>query len=89
MCVDFRDLNKACPKDDFSLPHIDVIIDSAASSAMYSFMDGFSGYNQIMMTVMEKNFFHHRMGNILLQSDALYIEECRSNLSKSSDHSVS
>ena len=54
MCVDFRDLNKACPKDDFSLPHIDVIVDSATSSAMYSFMDGFSGYNQIMMAVMDK-----------------------------------
>ena len=54
MCVDFRDLNKACPKDDFSLPHIDVIIDSVTSSAMYSFMDGFSGYNQIMMVVMDK-----------------------------------
>ena len=45
MCVDFRDLNKTCPKDDFSLPHIDVIIDSASSSAMYSFMDEFLGYN--------------------------------------------
>ena len=54
MCVDFRDLNKACPKDNFSLPHIDVIVDNAASSAMYSFMDGFSGYNQIMMAVMDK-----------------------------------
>ena len=54
MCVDFRDLNKACPKDDFPLPQIDVIIDSAASSAMYSFMDGFLGYNQIMMAVMDK-----------------------------------
>ena len=54
MCVYFRDLNKACPKDDFPLPHIDVIIDSATSSAMYSFMDGFSGYNQIMMAVMDK-----------------------------------
>ena len=54
MCVDFRDLNKACPKDDFSLPHIDVIVDSAASSTMYSFMDGFSGYNHIMMAVMDK-----------------------------------
>ena len=54
MCVDFRDLNKACPKDDFPLPHIDVIVDSATSSAMYSFMDGFSGYNQIMMAVMDK-----------------------------------
>ena len=54
MCVDFRDLNKACPKDDFPLPHIDVIVDSAASSAMYSFMDRFLGYNQIMMAVMDK-----------------------------------
>ena len=54
MCVDFRDLNKACPKDFFPLPHIDVIIDSAASSAMYSFMDGFLRYNQIMMAVMDK-----------------------------------
>ena len=54
MCVDFRDLNKACPKDDFPLPHIDVIVDSTASSAMYSFMDRFSGYNQIMMVVMDK-----------------------------------
>ena len=39
---------------DFSLPHIDVIIDSTTSSVMYSFMDGFSGYNQIIMVVMDK-----------------------------------
>ena len=54
ICVDYRDLNKACPKDDFSLPHIDTLVDSTASSAMYSFMDRFSGYNQIMMAVMDK-----------------------------------
>ena len=54
MCVDFRDLNKACPKDDFPLLYIDVIVDSTTSSAMYSFMDGFLGYNQIMMAVMDK-----------------------------------
>ena len=40
--VDYRDLNKACPKDDFPLPHIDVLVDSAALSSMYSFADGFS-----------------------------------------------
>ena len=45
MCVDYRNLNKACLKDDFLLPHIDTLVDSAASSAMYSFMDGFSRYN--------------------------------------------
>ena len=43
--MDFRDLNKACPKDDFPLPHIGVLVDSATSSAMNSFIDGFSEYN--------------------------------------------
>ena len=43
MCVDFRDLNKACPKDDFPLPHIDVLVDNTAGSALMSFMDGFLG----------------------------------------------
>ena len=47
MCVDFRDLNKACPKDDFPLPHIDVLVDNIIGSALMSFMDGFSRYNQI------------------------------------------
>jgi hypothetical protein len=49
MCVDFRDFNKASPKDDFPLPHIDVLVDNTARHAMLSFMDGFSGYNQIKM----------------------------------------
>ena len=49
LCVDFRDLTKACPKDDSSLPHIDVLVDNTTSSAFMSFMDGFSGYNQIKM----------------------------------------
>ena len=54
MCVDYRDLNKTCPKNDFSLPYIDILVDSAASNAIYSFMDGFLGYNQIMMVVIDK-----------------------------------
>ena len=49
MCMDFRDLNKACPKDDFTLPHIDVLVDNTAGSSLMSLMDGFSGYNQIKM----------------------------------------
>ena len=55
MCVDYRDLNKACPKDDFPLPHIDVLVDSAALSAMYSFADGFSRYNQVLMADEDKH----------------------------------
>ena len=49
MCMDFRDLNKACPKDNFPLPRIDVLVDNIAGSALMSFMDDFSGYNQIKM----------------------------------------
>ena len=49
MCVDFQDLNKANPKDDFPLPHIDILVDSTAGHALLSFMDRFSGYNQIKM----------------------------------------
>ena len=45
ICVDYRDLNKACPKDDFPLPYIDVLIDNITTCAIYSFMDGFSVYN--------------------------------------------
>ena len=56
MCVDLRDLNKASPKDDFPLPHIDVLVDNTAGYALLSFMDEFSGYNQIKMILedMEK-----------------------------------
>ena len=45
MCVDVRDLNKANPKDDFPLPHIDILVDNTAGHALLSFMDGFSRYN--------------------------------------------
>ncbi|KAL8091611.1 hypothetical protein AgCh_034024 [Apium graveolens] len=47
MCIDFTDLNDACPKDFFPLPRIDTLIDATAGHEMLSFMDGFSGYNQI------------------------------------------
>ncbi|CAJ2644717.1 unnamed protein product [Trifolium pratense] len=49
MCVDFTDLNKACPKDPYPLPNIDRLIDGASGCRMLSFMDAYSGYNQIKM----------------------------------------
>ena len=49
MCMDYRDLNRESPKDDFSLPHIDVLVDNTAQHEIFSFMDGFSCYNQIKM----------------------------------------
>ena len=47
VCIDFRDLNKAYPKDNYPTLHIDQIIDNYVGSVIFSFMDGFSGYNQI------------------------------------------
>jgi hypothetical protein len=45
MCVDFTDLNKACPKDRFPFPCIDALVDSTSGYELLSFMDAFSGYN--------------------------------------------
>ena len=47
VCVDYRDINKACPKYNYPTPYIDQIIDDYAGNEMFSFMDGFSKYNQI------------------------------------------
>ena len=49
MCVDFTNLNNAYPKDNFPLPIIDQLVDSTAGHKLLTFMDAFSGYNQIQM----------------------------------------
>jgi hypothetical protein len=49
MCIDFTDLNKACPKDEFPLPRIDTLVNAAASSELMSLLDCYSGYHQIWM----------------------------------------
>ena len=49
LCVDFKDLNKACPKDPFPLPRIDQIIDATAGHDSLCFLDAYSGYHQIKM----------------------------------------
>ena len=59
MCVDFTDLNKACPKDSYTLARLDTLVDSTVRNQLLSFMDAFSGYNQIKMEEadQEKTFF--------------------------------
>ena len=49
MRVNFTDLNKACLKDSFLLSKIDQLVDSIAGHKLLTFMDAFSGYNQIKM----------------------------------------
>ena len=59
ICMDYRDLNRARPKDNFPLPHINVLVDNTTIFSLFSFMDGFSGFNQIKMAPedMEKMIF--------------------------------
>ena len=54
ICVDFTNLNKACPKDSYPLPCIDQLVDSTAGHKLLSFMDTFSGYNQIRMDEVDQ-----------------------------------
>ena len=50
MCMDFTNLNSACPKDNFPLPRIDLLVDSTTGHKLLTFIDAFSGYNQIQMS---------------------------------------
>ncbi|KAL0416672.1 UNVERIFIED_CONTAM: Transposon Tf2-12 polyprotein [Sesamum latifolium] len=52
--IDFRDLNNACPKDDFPLPIAELMIDATTGHEALSFMDGSSGYNQIRMALADE-----------------------------------
>ncbi|KAI5335370.1 hypothetical protein L3X38_025503 [Prunus dulcis] len=54
VCVDYTNLNKACPKDNFLLPRIDQLVDSTFGNKLLSFMDTYSGYNQIMLHEEDK-----------------------------------
>jgi hypothetical protein len=49
MCIDFKDLNKACPKDCYPLPEIDLKVDSLAGYKWKCFLDAYKGYHQIQM----------------------------------------
>ncbi|KAM2696639.1 hypothetical protein EV1_041004 [Malus domestica] len=49
ICIDFRNLNMATPKDKYTMSILDLLIDAAANHAILSFMDGYAGYNQIFI----------------------------------------
>jgi len=61
ICIDYRDLNAACPKDEFPLLITDVMIDNTCDFEKMSFMDGFSGYTQIKMYPEDKKHTSFRM----------------------------
>ena len=65
MCVDFTNLNKACPKDSFPMPRIDQLVDATVGHSQMSFLDAFQGYHQIPLALddQEKTNFVTPTGN--------------------------
>ena len=65
VCVDFTDLNKACPKDPFPMPKIDQLVNATVSHSRMSFLDAFQGYHQIPLALddQEKTTFVTIIGN--------------------------
>ena len=55
MCVDYTDLNKSYPRDAYPLPNIDRLVDGATGNKVLSFLDAYSGYNQIPMAASDMN----------------------------------
>jgi len=55
MCVDYTDLNKACPRDTYPLPNINRLDDVVVSNKVLNFFDAYSGYNQILMASSDMN----------------------------------
>ncbi|KAL0411565.1 UNVERIFIED_CONTAM: Retrovirus-related Pol polyprotein from transposon.6 [Sesamum latifolium] len=69
MCIDFRDLNKACPKDYYPLPRIDQLVDSTSGCELLSMMDASQGYHQIMLAPED----HKRVSFITLDGTFCYV----------------
>ena len=65
VCVDFTDLNKACPKDPFPMPKIDQLVDATVGHPQMSFLNAFQGYHQIPLALdnQEKTTFVTPVGN--------------------------
>ena len=65
VCVDFTNLNKACPKDPFLIPKIDQLVDATVGHPQMSFLDAFQGYHQIPLALdnQEKTAFVTFIGN--------------------------
>ena len=90
MCVDFTNLNKACPKDSYPLPRIDTLVDSTTRHQLLSFMNAFSGYNQIKMDEVdqEKTSFVTSQGLFCYKVMPFGLKKCWSNIPNINEQDV-
>ena len=89
LCVDFRNLNRASDKDYYPVPPMEQLLQMVSGSELFSLLDGFSGYNQVLSSrrrQIEDNV-QDQMGNLCLQKDALWAYKCWSNVSEGYGHS--
>ncbi|XP_076938178.1 uncharacterized protein LOC143606226 [Bidens hawaiensis] len=79
MCIDFKDLNKACHKNCYPLPEIDLKLDVLVPYRYKYFLDAYKGYHQIHMAAgdQDKTTFRTKKWNVLLQDDAIWPKKCR------------
>ena len=78
MCVDFTNLDKACPQDPFPLPRIDQIVDTTAECGLLCSLDAFSGYHQIKMAVenVENTAFLTPCAVYCYNMHAIWVAQC-------------
>jgi hypothetical protein len=81
MCIDFTDLNKATPKDNYSFPRMDLVVDSTTNAAVMSLLDCFSGYHQCWMVKEdeEKTSCITPFGNFCFVRMPEGLKKCRPN----------
>ena len=90
LCIDFTDVNRACLKDSFPLPRIDLIVDATTSHELLSFMDAFSGYNQISMDPdnQEKTSFVTEKGTYCYRVMPFGLKNAGANLPEAGEQDV-
>ena len=79
-CVEFRNLNRACPKDEFPLPNMDLLIDSAAGNSMFSFIDGLIQSDSNDAKGCGENYLQNTHRQFLPYYDAFWVEKCKHDL---------
>ena len=72
ICIDYRKLNKATRKDHFPLPFLDQMLDKLAEHDYYYFLDGYSGYKQIAITLEDQDNLYMSVRNIRIPKDAFW-----------------
>lgn len=90
--MDFRDLNKACPRDNYPLPRIDQLVDSTTGRALLSMMDASQGYHQIRLAAEDQtcvSFITHMGTYYCYTVTPSSLKKCRSHVSTNGGSNLS